>query len=253
MEQKIVLVTGGSRGIGRNAALNLAGKGHHIVITYHSKKDEANNVVAEIQAKGQKAACLQFDASNISALDVFVEQLKSLLQITFGAEKFDYLINNAGIGLPIPSFEGTTESQFDQLMNIHYKGVFFLTQKLLPLLNDNGGIVNTTTGLTRFTVQGSAAYASMKAAVETLTVYLAKELGERGIKVNSVAPGAVATDFSGGRLRDTPQAQEWTKSVTALKRVAQPDDIGGVIAFLCSEDARWITGQRIEVSGGMFI
>ncbi|MGC3978343.1 MAG: SDR family oxidoreductase [Paludibacteraceae bacterium] len=224
-----------------------------MIITYHSKKEEAEHVVSEIQSKGQNAACLQFDASDISSFDSFAEQLKSVLNANFGTEKLDYLVNNAGIGLPIPSFEGTTESQFDQLMNIHYKGVFFLTQKLLPLLNDNGGIVNTTTGLTRFTVQGSAAYAGMKAAVETLTVYLAKELGGRGIKVNAVAPGAVATDFSGGRLRDTPQAQEWTKSVTALKRVAQPDDIGGVIAFLCTEDAKWVTGQRIEVSGGMFI
>lgn len=252
-KNKIALVTGGSRGLGRESVLNLAKKGLDIILTYHSKREEAERVVAEVVALGQRAICLKLDIAFISELNVFVEILKTNMLNAFGADKIDFLVNNAGIGLPIPSFEATTEDQFDDLMNIHLKGTFFLTQKLLPVLNDNGGIVNITTGLTRFTIQGSAAYAAMKAAMETVTRYLAKELGSKGIRANSVAPGAVATDFSGGRLRDTPQAMEWAKSIAALGRVATPEDIGGVVAFLCSDDARWVTGQRIEVSGGAFL
>lgn len=252
-QHKIALVTGGSRGIGKETVLNLAHKGLDVIITYLSKKEEAEQVVTEVEALGQKALALQLNIANTSSLGVFVTSLQAGLNQVFGTDKIDFLVNNAGIGLPIPSIEATTEEQFDELMNIHLKGTFFLTQKLISLLNDNGGIVNITTGLTRFTLPGSGAYAMMKAAAESFTKYLAKELGARGIRANAVAPGAVATDFSGGRLRDTPQAQQWAASVAALGRVATPDDISGVIGFLCSDDARWVTGQRIEVSGGAFL
>ncbi len=252
-KSKIALVTGGSRGIGRETVLSLAKKGMDVVVTFYSKKDEAEAVVTEVETLGKKAFALLLNVADVVSLDQFIVDLKSGLTQTFGVEKIDYLVNNAGIGLPIPSIEATTEEQFDTLMNIHLKGTFFLTQKLIPILNDNGGIVNITTGLTRFTLPGSGAYAMMKAAAESFTKYLAKELGSKGIRANAVAPGAVATDFSGGRLRDTPQAQEWAAGIAALGRVAAPDDISGVVSFLCSDDAKWVTGQRIEVSGGAFL
>ena len=249
-KSKIALVTGGSRGLGKNMALSLAQKGIDVVLTYNSKKDEALAVAAEIESMGQKAAVLQLNTGNIKSFDAFIQELNAVLNDSFGTTRFDFLINNAGIGINAP-FAQTTEEQFDELMNIHFKGVFFLTQKALPLINDGGRIINLSTGLARFSSPGYAAYASMKGAIETLTRYLAKELGPRGIAVNVVAPGAIETDFGGGVIRDNAQYNKNVASVTALGRVGKPDDIGGVVAFLCTEEARWINAQRIEVSGGM--
>jgi NAD(P)-dependent dehydrogenase (short-subunit alcohol dehydrogenase family) len=247
---KIALVTGGSRGLGKNMALSLAKKGINVILTYNSKKDEALAVVAEIEKGGQKAAALQLSAGDTKTFDAFFAQVKTVLEDTFGADKFDFLINNAGIGIHA-SFTETTEEQFDELMNIHFKGVFFLTQKALPLINDGGRIVNLSSGLARFSTPGYAAYASMKGGIETLSRYMAKELGARGIAVNVVAPGAIETDFGGGMVRDNKQVNDYLAGVTALGRVGLPDDIGGVVSFLCTEDAKWVNGQRIEVSGGM--
>ena len=247
---KIALVTGGSRGLGKNMALSLAKNGINVILTYNSKKDEALSVVTEIEKAGQKAAALQLSAGDTKSFDAFFAQVKTVLKDIFGADKFDFLINNAGIGIHA-SFAETTEDQFDELMNIHFKGVFFLTQKALPLINDGGRIVNLSSGLARFSNPGYAAYASMKGGIETLSKYMAKELGTRGIAVNVVAPGAIETDFGGGAVRDNKQINDYIASVTALGRVGLPDDIGGVVSFLCTEDAKWVNGQRIEVSGGM--
>ncbi|MGV0937887.1 SDR family NAD(P)-dependent oxidoreductase [Empedobacter falsenii] len=249
-ENKIALVTGGSRGLGKNMALSLAKKGVDVVLTYNSNKEEADKVVAEIQSLGQNAAAFQLDAGDVKSFDAFLKEVTNHLNEKTGKPNFDYLVNNAGTALYAP-FAETTEEQFDNAVNIHYKGVFFLTQKALPFLNDGGRIVNISTGLARFSNPGSSAYAAMKGAVEVLTRYLAKELGSRGITANTVAPGAIATDFGGGRVRDNKEINDHVAQVTALGRVGLPDDIGGVVAFLCSDDARWVTGQRIEVSGGM--
>lgn len=249
-ENKIALVTGGSRGLGRNMAIALAKKGIDVVLTYNSNKEEADKVVAEIQALGQKAAAFQLDAGNIKSFDDFLKQVTTHLQEETGKPNFDFLINNAGTALYSP-FAETTEEQFDTALNIHYKGVFFLTQKSLPFMNDGGRIINISSGLARFSFPGSSAYGSMKGAVEVLTRYMAKELGSRGIAANVVAPGAIETDFGGGRVRDNKEMNAQVASFTALGRVGLPDDIGGVVAFLCTEEARWINGQRIEVSGGM--
>ena len=249
---KIALVTGGSRGLGKNMALQLAENGINVILTYNSKKDEALAVVAEIESKGQKAAALQLNAGDIKSFDKFFEQLAAVLQSSFDTTHFDFLINNAGVGVHA-AFADTTEEQFDMLVNLHFKGVFFLTQKALPLINDGGRIVNLSTGLARFPTPGFAAYASMKGAIETLTRYMSKELGARGISVNVVAPGAIETDFGGGMVRDNAQANQQVAEVTALGRAGLPDDIGGVVAFLCTDAARWVNAQRIEVSGGMNI
>ena len=246
---KIALVTGGSRGLGKNIALSLAKKGIHVVLTYHTKKEEALAVVAEIEKAGQKAAALQLDTGKTASFDAFFVQLHSCLKNHMATERFDFLVNNAGIGIHA-SFAETTEAQFDELVNIHFKGVFFLTQKSLSLINDGGRIINLSSGLARFSSPGYAAYGSMKGGIETLTRYMAKELGSRGIAVNVVAPGAIETDFGGGMVRDNAQVNQMIAGVTALGRVGVPDDIGGVVAFLCTEEARWINAQRIEVSGG---
>ncbi len=251
-KNKIALVTGGSRGLGRNMALSLAKKGIDIVLTYNSNKDEADKVVAEIVSMGQKALALHLDAGNVSSFDGFFSNVTGHLKEKTGSTNFDFLINNAGTALYAP-FAETTEEQFDTALNIHYKGVFFLTQKALPFLNDGGRIINIASGLARFSYPGSSAYGSMKGAVEVLTRYLAKELGPRGIAANVVAPGAIATDFGGGHVRDNKDVNDNIASITALGRVGLPDDIGGVVAFLCTEEARWINGQRIEVSGGIFL
>ncbi|MGZ3767805.1 MAG: SDR family oxidoreductase [Mucilaginibacter sp.] len=252
MEQKnkIDLVTGGSRGLGKNMALSLAHKGIDVILTYNSKKEEALAVVAEIEKTGQKAAALQLNTGDVKSFDVFFEQVKSILKGSFNTDHFDFLINNAGIGI-YSEFTETTEESFDLLMNIQFKGVFFLTQMALPLINNGGRIINLSSGLARFSMPGYAAYASMKGAIEVLTRYMAKELGARGIAVNVVAPGAIETDFGGGVVRDNANLNEHIAGLTALGRVGLPDDIGGVVAFLCTEDARWINAQRIEVSGGM--
>jgi len=251
-QTKIALVTGGSRGLGKNMALSLAKKGLDVIITYNSKEDEALEVVKEIEVIGQKAAALQLNVGDSKSFDAFIGDVSSTLQSTFKTDKIDFLVNNAGIGIHA-SFAETTEEQFDTLMNIHFKGTFFLTQKALSILADGGGIVNISSGLARFSNPGYAAYASMKGAIETLTKYQAKELGARGIRANIVAPGAIETDFGGGLVRDNAQVNAFLASATALGRVGLPDDIGGVVAFLCTEDAKWVNGQRIEVSGGMML
>ena len=247
---KIALVTGGSRGLGRNMAISLAKKGIDVVFTYNSNKQKADEVVAEIQSLGQKAMAFQLDTSNVKAFDEFFKRLTASLKELTGSTNFDFLINNAGTALYAP-FAETTEAQFDEVMNIHYKGVFFLTQKALPFINDGGRIINISSGLARFSLPGSSAYGSMKGAIEVLTRYLAKELGSRGIAANIVAPGAIETDFGNGHVRDNKDVNGHIAGMTALGRVGLPDDIGGVVAFLCTEDGRWINGQRIEVSGGV--
>jgi len=247
---KIALVTGGSRGLGKNMALAIAKKGIDVILTYNSKKDEAEAVVKEIEAAGQKAATLQLNAGDTKSFDGFFAQVKDILKNTFNAERFDFLVNNAGTAL-YSLISETTEEQFDNAINIHFKGVYFLTQKALPILNDGGRIINISSGLARFSYPGSSAYGSMKAAIETFTRYLAKELGPRGIAANVVAPGAIETDFGGGRVRDNAEMNKQIAAATALGRVGLPDDIGGIVAFLCTEDARWINAQRIEASGGI--
>jgi NAD(P)-dependent dehydrogenase (short-subunit alcohol dehydrogenase family) len=248
----IALITGGSRGLGRNAALALAAQGTDVILTYRSQRAEAEAVVAQIRALGQRAAALELDTGNTQGFADFVNRLRALLAKEWQREQFNYLLNNAGIGVHQP-FAETTETQFDQLMNIHLKGVFFLTQKLLPLIQDGGRILNVSTGLARFALPGYAAYAAMKGGVEVLTRYLAKELGPRGIAVNVIAPGAIETDFGGGTVRDNAQVNAFIASQTALGRVGQPDDIGGAIAALLSPGSGWINAQRIEASGGMFL
>lgn len=252
MDTKIALITGGSRGLGKNAALHLARKGVDIILTYRSQEAEAHAVVADLRKLGVRAHALSLDVGDSRSFAAFAEAVKQVLQSTWQRERFDYLLNNAGIGIHA-GFADTSEAQFDQLMNIQFKGVFFLTQALLHLLADGGRIINVSTGLTRFALPGYAAYASMKGAIEVLTKYLAKELGPRGIAVNVIAPGAIETDFGGGVVRDNAGLNAMIAAQTALGRVGLPDDIGGVIASLLSEDNRWINAQRIEASGGMFL
>jgi NAD(P)-dependent dehydrogenase (short-subunit alcohol dehydrogenase family) len=249
---KIALVTGASRGLGRNTALSLAKRGVDVIITYHSNSAEAASATAAIEALGRKAVALNLDSSQVSTFDGFVRDVGAALQDTWGRERFDFLINNAGTSHHAP-FAETKEADFDHLVNVHFKGVFFLTQKLLPLIRDEGRIVNISSGLARVALPGSSAYGAMKGAVEVLTRYLARELGPRGIRVNTVAPGAIATDFSGGVVRDNPEVNKFVASITALGRAGVPDDVGPMIASLLSEDNRWVTGQRIEVSGGMLL
>jgi NAD(P)-dependent dehydrogenase (short-subunit alcohol dehydrogenase family) len=249
---KVALITGASRGLGRNTALSLAKKGVDVVVTYHANRGEADAVVAAIAALGRKAVALRLDSGDTASFDGFVAQLRRVLKETWNHERFDYLVNNAGIGLYAP-FAETTEADFDRLVNIHFKGVFFLTQKLLPLIADGGRIVNISSGLARFSLPGMSAYAAMKGAIEVLTRYLAKELGSRGITVNAVAPGAIETDFGGGLVRDNPEANRGVAAQTALGRAGLPDDIGPMIAALLADDNRWVNGQRIEVSGGVYL
>lgn len=250
--KKIALVTGGSRGLGKNISLKLANQGADIILTYNTNREEALKVVSEIQATGQKAVALQLNTGEVKTFDRFFSELSSSLKETFQADKFDFLINNAGIGIG-SSFAETTEEDFDLLVNIHFKGVFFLTQKALGIINDGGRIINLSTGLTRFTAPGYAAYGSVKGAINTLTQYMAKELGSRGITVNAVAPGPTATDFGGGHMKDDEKVHAMFAGNTALGRMGRPDDIGGIVALLCSDDAGWVTAQRIEASGGINI
>lgn len=249
--QKIAIVTGGSRGLGRNTAINLAERGVDLILTYHSNKDEADKVVSEIEGMGRKAQAFQLDTGDTSGFDGFVAHVKETLA-AWGHDRFDYLVNNAGIGLHAPLTE-TAEEDFDRLYRIHLKGPYFLTQKLLPLMEDGGRIVNLSSGLARFSVPGMSAYAMMKGGVEVMSRYMAKELGPRGIAVNTVAPGAIETDFGGGRVRDNQEMNDFVASVTAMGRAGLPDDIGPMIADLLTGGNRWVTGQRIEVSGGMFV
>src|SRR6202167_3821877 len=247
---KIALITGGSRGLGRNTAESLSRKGIDSVITYNSRADEARKVVTAIQAEGRQAVALQLDTGAVGTFGPFAETLKRKLRETWGRDRFDFLINNAGTSHH-NSFEKTTEEEMDILYNVHFKGVFFLTQKLLPLINDGGRIINLSSGLTRIIFPGSATYGSMKGAIEVLTKYMAKVLGPRRITVNVVAPGAIETDFGGGAVRDNKQINDFIASQTALGRVGLPDDIGGAVASLLSDESGWINGQRIEVSGGI--
>jgi len=249
---KIVLVTGGSRGLGKDSALQLAEKGFNVIITYQTKKEAADEVVNQIVNTGKQAFALPLDIASTAGFDLFAGQVQDLLSTHFNGAKLDALVNNAGIGLNA-SFENTTEELLDAMTNIHFKGPFFLTQKLLPLLNEGSSIVNTSSGLARFSFDGYAAYGAMKAAVDSLTRYQALELGSRKIRVNSVAPGAIETDFGGGAVRDIAEYNQGIASQTALGRVGLPDDIGSVVAFLCSDDSKWINAQRIEVSGGFRI
>ncbi|WP_370611991.1 SDR family NAD(P)-dependent oxidoreductase [Citrobacter meridianamericanus] len=252
MTKRIALVTGGSRGLGKNAALKLADRGTDIIFTYNSQLQAALDVVAEIEQKGRKAAAIQLNVSDVAGFESFAREVQAQLKSMWNRESFDYLVNNAGIGL-YGTFADTSEAMFDQLVNIHFKGPFFLTQRLLPLIQNGGRILNVSSGLARFALPGYAAYASMKGAMEVLTRYQAKELGERGISVNIIAPGAIETDFGGGRLRDNQELNAYVASQTALGRAGLPDDIGDAIAALLSDELAWMTAQRIEVSGGMFL
>src|SRR5688572_2758195 len=251
-KNKIALVTGGSRGLGKDMALQLAIKGFDVVFTYHSKRSEATSVENEIKKLGRKAYALQLDVALSNTFDAFVNNLKTTLKSEFQAAKIDALVNNAGVGAHA-NFTDTTPEQFDSMVNIHVKAPYFLTQKLLPVLNDEGSVVNISSGLARFSFPGYSAYGTMKGAVETLTKYQARELGDRKIRVNVVAPGAIETDFGGGTVRDIKEMNNMISSLTALGRVGLADDVGGVVAFLCSDEARWVNAQRIEVAGGIFI
>ncbi|WP_437507749.1 SDR family NAD(P)-dependent oxidoreductase [Sorangium sp. So ce1099] len=248
----VALITGGNRGLGKSMALHLAARGVGVVITYRGNAAEAAEVVKEVEAKGGKAAALALDVASTRSFDAFVEAVKAELAGRFGRDRLDFLVNNAGVGVHA-SFAETTEEQFDALVNVHLKGTFFLTQKLLPLIADGGRILNVSTGLARFAFPGYSAYAAMKGGVEVLTRYMAKELGPRKISVNVLAPGAVETDFGGGAVRDNAELNKMIAAQTALGRVGLPDDIGGVVAMLLSPESHWITGQRIEASGGQML
>lgn len=252
MKKKIALVTGGSRGLGKDMALRLAEKGLDVIFTFQTNQNLADSAKQEIENLGSKAESIQLDLSHLRGLDEFVDKLKSTLSSKFDASGIDFLIHNAGMGGTIP-FEQATEEQFDHFMNTHYKGVFFLTQKLLPYLNLDGGIITISSGTTRFVNPGYSIYASMKGAIETLTKYFAKEFGPKGIRANVVAPGPIETDFNNAAIRNNPQLKERLSCMSPLGRVGTAEDIGGVVAFLCSDDAKWINGQRIEVSGGINI
>jgi NAD(P)-dependent dehydrogenase (short-subunit alcohol dehydrogenase family) len=249
---KIALVTGGSRGLGKDSALQLAQRGFDLIITYQTKKEYAEEVVKEIKALGIKAFAVALDISSTAGFENFKNEVQTILDTHFDGRKLDALVNNAGVGINA-KFDVTTEEQLDAMTNIHFKGPYFLTQKLLPLLNDGSSVVNTSSGLARFSFPGYSAYGAMKAAIDSLSRYQALELGSRKIRVNSVAPGAIATDFGGGAVRDNADFGNMLASQTALGRVGLPDDIGSVVAFLCSEDSKWINAQRIEVSGGFII
>lgn len=251
MTDRIAIITGGSRGLGRNTAVNLARRGVDILFTWRANQQEAQSLVGEVEAMGRKAAGFRLDTGDIRTFDAFVAEVRNTLQ-RWGRDRFDYLVNNAGNSLHV-GFSETTEEQFDAVFNVHVKGVYFLTQKLLPLLKDGGRIVNISSGLVRLAVPGSSAYGAAKGAVEVLTRYMAKELGPRGITANTVAPGAIQTDFSGGMVRDNPQVNKVVADMTALGRAGVPDDIGPMIASLLSDENRWVNGQRIEVSGGMVL
>lgn len=251
-DRKIALITGGSRGLGRNSAIHLAAKGIDTILTYRTDKAAADETVAEIAKAGGTAIALQLDTAEIGGFDDFASRLTAALKQTWGREQIDFLVNNAGSGV-FKSFAETTESDFDAMLNVHLKGVFFLTQKLAPMIADGGRILNISSGLTRFALPGFAAYATMKGGIEVLTTYLAKELAERQITVNVLAPGAIETDFGGGMVRDNAEMNAHIASTIALGRVGQPDDIGGAVSSYLAGDFGWMTAQRIEVSGGQLI
>ncbi|MEP7374987.1 MAG: SDR family oxidoreductase [Chitinophagaceae bacterium] len=248
--QKIALVTGGSRGLGKDMAISIARRGIDVILTYRNKEAEALETVKEIVVLGRKAVALQLDMGNLQSLDGFVQQVQQALQTNWRSTHFDFLINNAGMGATVP-FLQVTEDIFDNFLNVHFKSVYFLTQKCVPFINQGGRIINISTGTTRFSNPGYSVYASMKGAVEVFTKYLAKELGSKGIGANIVAPGPVETDFNNAAIRSNPQMKTVLSSLSPLGRVGEAVDIGGVVAFLCTPEAAWINGQRIEVSGGI--
>ena len=247
---KIALVTGGSRGLGKDMALRLASKGKDVIVTYRTEKESALQTVKEMEAMGRKALAMHLDMSHTENLRPFVKKLQETLKNVWDRSNFDYLVNNAGMGATVP-FTDVTEELFMNFFNVHFKNIYFLTQLTVPLIHHGGSIINISSGTTRFANPGYSVYASMKGAVETLTKYLAKELGAKGITANVVAPGPVETDFNNAAIRNNPQLKGILGSLSPLGRVGHAEDIGGVVAFLCSEDARWINGQRIEVSGGI--
>lgn len=249
---KIALVTGGSRGLGKDMAISLAKKKIDVILTYNSNQTDAEEVVKNIEAQGQKAVALKFDVGDIKSFDAFLGQVSVVLKENWQTDKFDFLINNAGIGGTIP-IANMTEEIFDNFVNIHFKGVYFLTQKSLLMMNDGGGVVFISSGTTRVTIPGYSIYSSLKSAVETFTKVVAKEYGNRGIRSNIVAPGPIETDFNDAAIRNNPQMKDFLASQTSLGRVGSADDIGSVVAFLCTEDSKWINGQKIEVSGGFFL
>jgi len=252
MTTPIALITGGNRGLGKSMALHLADHGVDLIITYKSGAEAARAVVAEVERRGRKATALQLDVATSATYPAFVDAVRGELTKRWQRDRFDFLVNNAGIGVYAPVTE-TTEDQFDELVRTHLKAALFLTQRLLPIIADGGRILNVSTGLARFAFPGYAAYAAVKGGIEVLTRYQARELGARGITVNAIAPGAIETDFGGGAVRDNPQLNQQVAGLTALGRVGLPDDIGGAVALLLSPEAGWITGQRIEVSGGMLL
>jgi NAD(P)-dependent dehydrogenase (short-subunit alcohol dehydrogenase family) len=249
-QTRIALVTGGSRGLGTDMALSLARNGLDVILTYRTNQETAEAVVHEIERMGRKALALPLDMAQGAALEPFVTAMKKSLQKNWQTQHFDFLINNAGMGATVP-FEQVSESLFDEFLQVHFKGVYFLTQKLVPFINEGGSIINISTGTTRFANPGYSVYASMKGAVEVFTKYLAKELGPKGIRANVVAPGPIETDFNNALIRSNPQVKERLANLSPLGRVGTPEDVGGVVAFLCTDAARWINGQRIEVSGGI--
>ena len=249
-QTKIALITGGSRGLGKDMALSIAKKNIDVIITYRTNEKEAAQVVQEIEGLGRKAQSLCLDMSDFNSLNSFVQKVLSALQSKWSRQSFDFLINNAGMGATVP-FEKVTEEIFNNFLNVHFKGVYFLTQKFVPYMNEGGRIINISTGTTRFSNPGYSVYASMKGAIEVLTRYFAKELGPKGIGANVVAPGPIETDFNNAAIRSNPQMKERLSSLSPLGRVGYANDIGGVVAFLCTDEARWINGQRIEVSGGI--
>lgn len=247
---KIALVTGGSRGLGKDMAISIAKKGLDVILTYRTNEAEAQQTVKEIEALGHKAIALQLDMADFSSLDGFVQKTLDALQSNWNTGNFDFLINNAGMGATVP-FLQVTEELFTDFLNVHFKSIYFLTQKFVPHINEGGRIINISTGTTRFSNPGYSVYASMKGAIEVFTKYLAKELGVKGIGANVVAPGPVETDFNNAAIRNNPQMKGVLSSLSPLGRVGAADDIGSVVAFLCTDDAKWINGQRIEVSGGI--
>jgi NAD(P)-dependent dehydrogenase (short-subunit alcohol dehydrogenase family) len=247
---KIALVTGGSRGLGKDMAVAIAKKGIDVILTYRSKATEAKQVVKEIETLGQKAIAIHLDMSDFNSLNNFVQKVISVLESKWNTKSFDFLVNNAGMGATVP-FMQVTEELFTEFLNVHFKGIYFLTQKLVPHINEGGRIINISTGTTRFSNPGYSVYASMKGAIEVFTKYLAKELGAKGIGANIVAPGPIETDFNNAAIRSNPEMKTRLSSLSPLGRVGKADDVGSVVAFLCTEDAKWINGQRIEVSGGI--
>ena len=249
VEKKVAVVTGGKRGLGKDIALSLAKMGIGVVLSYRSNKSEADQVVEEIQASGRTAVALQLDVSVTTSFDTFLDQLRILLPERFSAENIDFLINNAGFGKAIP-IEKLTEADFDSFVNVHFKGVVFLTQKALRMMNDGGGVVFITAAADRYNVPAYAAYGACKGAIEVFSRYVAKEYGPRGIRANTVAPGGIVTDFNNAAIRSNPQAQQWIIGQTPMGRLGEARDIGGLVGLLCSDDARWLTGQRLEATGG---